>query len=102
MTKKTYNEFLTEIRISHACRLLIEDKLTTDVICFECGFHNISNFFRHFKKMTGITPLKYKQQYRSEEHTSELQSIMRILYYVLCMTNKKKTKLIEYKAETNI
>src|SRR3546814_82302 len=53
MTKKTYNEFLTEIRISHACRLLIEDKLTTDVICFECGFHNISNFFRHFKKMTG-------------------------------------------------
>lgn len=66
MTKKTYNDFLTEIRISHACRLLIEDKLTTEVICFESGFHNISNFFRHFKKMTGMTPLKYKQQYLSK------------------------------------
>lgn len=67
MTKKTYNDFLTEIRISHACRLLIENKLTTEVICFECGFNNISNFFRHFKKMTGLTPLKYKQQYLSKE-----------------------------------
>lgn len=67
MTKKTYNDFLTEIRISHACRLLIEDKLTTEVICFECGFQNISNFFRHFKKMTCMTPLKYKQQYLSQK-----------------------------------
>ncbi|QEC51055.1 AraC-like DNA-binding protein [Anseongella ginsenosidimutans] len=63
MTRKTYLDFLTEIRISHACRLLIEDKLATGVICYECGFHNLSNFFRHFKKVTGLTPLKYKQQY---------------------------------------
>lgn len=67
MTKKTYNDFLTEIRISHACRLLIEDRLNTESICFECGFNNISNFFRHFKKMTGLTPLRYKQQYLSKE-----------------------------------
>ncbi len=51
MTKKTYSDFLTEIRISHACRFLIEDKLPTEVLCFECGFNNISSaHHRHFKK----------------------------------------------------
>lgn len=63
MTRKTYHDFLTEVRISHACRMLVEDKLATEVICYECGFNNVSNFFRHFKKVTGTTPLKYKRQY---------------------------------------
>jgi AraC-like DNA-binding protein len=63
MTKKTYSDFLTEIRISHACRFLIEDKLPTEVLCFECGFNNVSNFYRHFKKVTDMTPLEYKRKY---------------------------------------
>ena len=63
MTKKTYYDFLIEIRISHACRLLVEDKLPTEVVCFECGFNNVSNFYRHFKKVTEMTPLDYKKKY---------------------------------------
>ncbi|SFC15666.1 AraC-type DNA-binding protein [Parapedobacter composti] len=63
MTKKTYYDFLIEIRISHACRLLVEDLLPTEVICFECGFNNVSNFYRHFKKVSGMTPLEYKKRY---------------------------------------
>ena len=63
MTKKTYYDFLIEIRISNACRFLVEDKLPTEVICFECGFNNVSNFYRHFKKVTGMTPLEYKRKY---------------------------------------
>lgn len=63
MTRKTYNDFLVEIRISHACRFLIEDRLATEIICFECGFNNISNFYRHFKKITDMTPLEYKRKY---------------------------------------
>jgi AraC-like DNA-binding protein len=63
MTKKTYSDFLTEIRISHACRLLVDDKLPTEVLCFECGFNNVSNFYRHFKKITTMTPLEYKRRY---------------------------------------
>ena len=63
ITKKTYYDFLIEIRISQACRLLIEDKLLTEVICFECGFNNVSNFYRHFKKITKVTPLEYKRKY---------------------------------------
>jgi AraC-like DNA-binding protein len=63
MTNKTYSEFLTEIRISHVCRALVDNKFPTEVICFESGFNNISNFYRHFKKVTGLTPFEYKSRY---------------------------------------
>jgi AraC-like DNA-binding protein len=66
ITKKTYYDFLIEIRISHACRLLIEDKLSTEALCFECGFNNVSNFYRHFKKITKMTPLEYKRNYLNQ------------------------------------
>lgn len=63
MTKKTFHDFLIEIRISHAQRMLIEDRLATaEVICFECGFNNRSIFFGHFKKITGLTPHEYKRK----------------------------------------
>jgi len=63
ITKKSYYDFLIEIRISQSCRMLIEEKLPTGVICFESGFNNISNFYRHFKKITRLTPLEYKRKY---------------------------------------
>lgn len=68
ITKKTYYDFLIEIRISQACRQLIEDKMPTEVICFECGFNNVSNFYRHFKKITKMTPLEYKKKYLHSSH----------------------------------
>jgi len=63
MTKKTYYDFLIEIRISHACRLLVENILPTEFICFDCGFKNVSNFYRHFKRVMGMTPMDYKKKY---------------------------------------
>ena len=67
MTKKTFRDFLNEIRISHAQRLLIEDStITTEAICFECGFNNRSNFFGHFKRITGHTPMEYKRKCHSK------------------------------------
>lgn len=65
MTNKTFFEFLIEIRISNVCRSLIEDKMPIEVICYDCGFNNVSNFYRHFNKVTGMTPLAYKRQYLS-------------------------------------
>ncbi|EPR69135.1 AraC family transcriptional regulator [Cyclobacterium qasimii] len=63
MTNKTFFEFLIEIRISNACRALIKDKLPIEVICYDCGFNNVSNFYRHFNKVIGMTPYAYKKQY---------------------------------------
>lgn len=59
-TNKTFNEFLHEIRIGHACRMIIENRFPIEVICFECGFNNIANFYRRFKVVTGMTPREYK------------------------------------------
>lgn len=64
MAKKTFYDFLTEVRISHANRLLIEEpEATTEGICFECGFNNRSNFFGHFKRITGLTPVEYRKKF---------------------------------------
>lgn len=63
MTNKSFHDFLMEIRISNSCRLLIEDKLSIEAICFECGFGNVSNYYRHFSKFKGMTPALYKKQY---------------------------------------
>jgi len=58
-TRKTYTQFLLEIRISHACKLLMADKLSIGQICLESGFQNFSNFNRYFKAITKLTPQNY-------------------------------------------
>ncbi|MEP2667554.1 MAG: AraC family transcriptional regulator [Cyclobacteriaceae bacterium] len=58
-TGKTYTNFLNEVRVSHACKLLIDKDLSIQDICYQSGFTNLSNFNRAFKKITGKTPSKY-------------------------------------------
>ena len=65
-TKKTYSQFLTEIRIGYACKLLIENRLTISKICLESGFNNFSNFNRYFKMVTGQCPLEYKKAFEKK------------------------------------
>ena len=62
-TNKTYSSFLIEIRINHACKLLTETTLSVSDICYQSGFNNFSNFNRPFKKITTLTPLKYRSSY---------------------------------------
>lgn len=66
ITRKTYFDFLTEVRISNACRMIVEDKFSLSYICFECGFNNVSNFYRHFKRIMSMTPLEYKRRYKKQ------------------------------------
>ena len=65
-TQKTYSQFINEIRIGNACKLLIADKISIKQICYECGFNNFSSFHAAFKLKTGKTPLNYKQEYLSK------------------------------------
>lgn len=62
-TLKTYWQFLAEIRIGYACKLLIENRITISQICYESGFYNLSNFNRSFKAITKKTPLQYFKEY---------------------------------------
>lgn len=63
-TGKTYTQFLLEIRVGHACRLLLERELPIAQVCFESGFFNFSSFNKAFKAVTGKNPLKYQQWHR--------------------------------------
>ncbi len=60
---KTFSDFVSEIRIGHACKLLIEQKTNVSQACYESGFQTLSNFNRQFKKITKRTPLEYKRTY---------------------------------------
>ncbi|WP_034040476.1 AraC family transcriptional regulator [Wocania ichthyoenteri] len=59
VNRKTFSEYLNEVRIGYACKLLMEEKYNISEICFESGFNNISNFNRQFKKTTNYSPTEY-------------------------------------------
>ena len=61
--KKTYVQYLTEVRIGMSCKLLIENKLSVHQIAFESGFVNMSNFNRAFKLTKQMTPLSYRKSF---------------------------------------
>jgi AraC-like DNA-binding protein len=60
-TRKSYIDFLTEIRIGQARKLLQEKDLSISQICFEVGFNNLSNFNRKFRELCAITPTEFKK-----------------------------------------
>jgi AraC-like DNA-binding protein/quercetin dioxygenase-like cupin family protein len=61
-TKKTYIDFLNEIRIGHACQQLIDTQKPVQEICFESGFNTLANFNKQFLKIKTITPSMYRRK----------------------------------------
>lgn len=62
-TGKTFVDYVNELRIGHACRLLIESEMTIAEICFEAGFNNVSNFNRRFSERFHISPREYRKEF---------------------------------------
>jgi AraC-like DNA-binding protein/mannose-6-phosphate isomerase-like protein (cupin superfamily) len=62
-TGKQLLKYINDMRISYACKLIIENRQTITQVCYESGFNNISNFNRKFKKQTGFTPSEYFRQF---------------------------------------
>jgi AraC-like DNA-binding protein len=60
-TGKSYFQYLTEFRIAHACRMLIEEDKDIAQVCFSSGFNNPSNFHKQFKKIVNLTPKAYRE-----------------------------------------
>ncbi|KIO54518.1 AraC family transcriptional regulator [Flavobacterium hibernum] len=60
-TKKPFVEYLNEIRVSNACKYLIETDLGISEIAYECGYKTASNFNKLFKKLIGTTPKEYRK-----------------------------------------
>ena len=57
---------LLDIRLAHASRLLIDTNQPISEIAYNCGFNNISNFNRLFKKKKGCTPKQLRENYTNE------------------------------------
>jgi len=58
---KTFEAYVTEIRIGHACRLLRDRDAGILEIAFAVGFNNLSNFNRHFRRLKRMTPRRFRQ-----------------------------------------
>jgi len=62
-TGNTFIDSLTEIRLGHASRMLIDTTQSVAEIAYHCGFNNISNFNRIFKKKKNCTPKDFRESF---------------------------------------
>jgi AraC-like DNA-binding protein len=58
--RMTFKEYLLNLRIGYACKLLTEASMNISQIAYNCGFENMSNFNRYFKKLKGMTPSDFQ------------------------------------------
>lgn len=59
-TRQTFLNFLNNYRLNHVIDLMLKTDDFISEICYACGFNNISNFNRFFKKKIGMTPSEYR------------------------------------------
>lgn len=65
-TGHTYMRFLIETRLKYACQLLRRRDLNVKQVSYESGFSSLAGFHRHFKEMTGQSPLNYQNSHSSQ------------------------------------
>jgi AraC-like DNA-binding protein len=65
-TFKSFTQFLLDVRIGHACKLLLGTDETINQICYRSGFNNVANFNRLFKKYRSCTPVEYRRRYKEK------------------------------------
>lgn len=69
-------EYIIQFRIKTACNFLQHTEKAVAQIAFECGYNNLSNFNRQFKKTVGCSPREYrnaaKPKYKEAHNTDEL------------------------------
>ena len=62
----TFTEKLTEIRLGHVSRMLIDTTQSISEIANRCGFNNISNFNKIFRQHKGCTPKEFKKTFNGQ------------------------------------
>ena len=65
MTNKSFTQFLNEVRVRNAARLLVQNDLPISDICYLVGYRSITNFNRQFKEIMGRTPNSYRNTMES-------------------------------------
>ena len=62
-TKKTYIDFLNEVRVGYACKQLIDTQNNIASICYDSGFNTLANFNKQFLKIKSHTPSGYRKTF---------------------------------------
>ncbi|MCC6410351.1 MAG: helix-turn-helix domain-containing protein [Saprospiraceae bacterium] len=65
---RSFTQFLIDVRIGHACKLLLNTDETINQISFKSGFNNLANFNRLFKKYRSCTPMEYRRKYFEKDN----------------------------------
>ena len=68
-TNRTLSDYIADIRLGFAARLLVDTTKNISEICYECGFNNLSNFDRTFKNKRGSTPREFREMYKKHKVT---------------------------------
>lgn len=66
-TQQSFVDFVNELRIGYACRLLQEKEMNISELAFKCGFNHTTHFNRLFKRLKGNTPKAYRNAVRQLE-----------------------------------
>ena len=66
-TGGTLTDYIVDIRLGHAARLLVDTDKNVSEICYECGFNNLSNFNRAFKSKRGSSPREFREKYKKNK-----------------------------------
>ena len=66
-TGKSLSDYIIYLRLGFAARLLVDSTRSIAEICYDCGFNNLSNFYRIFKKKKGCSPKEFRDNYRKKK-----------------------------------
>ena len=62
-TGRNLSEYIIDMRLGYACRMLVDSTNSVAEISFDCGFNNLSNFNRIFRKRKGCSPSEFRENY---------------------------------------
>jgi len=63
---RSFSDFVIDLRLGKACKLILESDKTISEICYLSGFNNLANFNRLFKKYRRFTPKEFRQKYMQD------------------------------------
>ena len=66
-TGRTLSDYIVEIRLGYAARMLVDSTKNISEICYECGFNNLSNFNRTFKAKRRYTPREFRAMFKKNK-----------------------------------
>jgi AraC-like DNA-binding protein len=66
-TGRTLSEYIVDIRLGYAARMLVDSAKNISEICYECGFNNLSNFNRTFKAKRHYTPRDFRAMFKKNK-----------------------------------